>query len=320
MLIACRFLAAVSEPHKYAETRITLSCGGPEFSASGKEILYEGWKRIERHFQPAAKDGKDANAPQSLPGEIREGMTLPIQKAGVKEGKTTPPKRFTEDTMLSSMESAGAKDMPEEAERKGLGTPATRAATIEKLVQKGFLTRRGDKKTKYLVPTDRGISLITVMPELIQSPTLTADWEQKLVLIERGEYDPSAFMQEIEDMISTLVKTYEVVKGADVLMNGKKVMGACPHCGAEVMERQKGWFCSNKECRFVLWKDNRYFTKIGKHLTGQMAEKLLRDGRIRLKDCKSQKTGKTYNADLLLSTGDDGRAVFSMEFEEGDQL
>jgi hypothetical protein len=164
--------------------------------------------------------------------------------------------------MLSSMESAGAKDMPEEAERKGLGTPATRAATIEKLVQKGFLTRRGDKKTKYLVPTDRGISLITVMPELIQSPTLTADWEQKLVLIERGEYDPSAFMQEIEDMISTLVKTYEVVKGADVLMNGKKVMGACPHCGAEVMERQKGWFCSNKECRFVLWMDNRYFTDI----------------------------------------------------------
>ena len=236
--------------------------------------------------------------------------------------------------MLSSMESAGAKDMPEEAERKGLGTPATRAATIEKLVQKGFLTRRGDKKTKYLVPTDRGISLITVMPELIQSPTLTADWEQKLVLIEHGEYEPSAFMQEIEDMISTLVKTYEVVKGtrahrvrkllahrardgADVLMNGKKVMGACPHCGAEVMERQKGWFCSNKECRFVLWKDNRYFTKIGKHLTGQMAEKLLRDGRIRLKDCKSQKTGKTYNADLLLSTEDDGRAVFSMEFEKG---
>ena len=272
---------------------------------------------IRNKFRPAVKDGKDGNALQSLPEGIREGMTLPVQKAEVKEGKTTPPKRFTEDTMLSLMESAGAKEIPAEAERKGLGTPATRAATIEKLVQKGFLTRRGDKKTKYLVPTDRGISLITVMPELIQSPTLTADWEQKLVLIERGEYDPSAFMQEIEDMISTLVKTYEVVKGADVLMNGKKVMGACPHCGAEVMERQKGWFCSNRECRFVLWKDNRYFTKIGKHLTGQMVEKLLRDGRIRLKDCKSQKTGKTYNADLLLSTEDDGRAVFSMEFEKG---
>ena len=317
MLIACRFLAAVSEPHRYAETRLTLSCGGREYTSKGKDVLYEGWKRIERHFRPAVKDGKDGNALQSLPEGIREGMTLPVQKAEVKEGKTTPPKRFTEDTMLSLMESAGAKEIPAEAERKGLGTPATRAATIEKLVQKGFLTRRGDKKTKYLVPTDRGISLITVMPELIQSPTLTADWEQKLLQIERGEYDPSAFMQEIEDMISTLVKTYEVVKGADVLMNGKKVMGACPHCGAEVMERQKGWFCSNRECRFVLWKDNRYFTKIGKHLTGQMVEKLLRDGRIRLKDCKSQKTGKTYNADLLLSTEDDGRAVFSMEFEKG---
>ena len=205
--------------------------------------------------------------------------------------------------------------MPEEAERKGLGTPATRAATIEKLVQKGFLTWSGDKNTKYLVPTDRGISLITVMPELIQSPTLTADWEQKLVLIEHGEYDPSAFMQEIEDMISTLVKTYEVVKGADVLMNGKKVMGACPHCGAEVMERQKGWFCSNRECRFVLWKDNAYFTKIGKRLTSQIVEKLLRDGRVKLKDCRSQKTGRTYNADLLLSTEDNGRPQFSLKFD-----
>ena len=160
MMIACRFLAAVSEPHRYAETRLMLSCGGREFMSKGKEVLYEGWKRIERHFRPAVKDSKDGNAPQSLPEGIREGMTLPVQKAEVKEGKTTPPKRFTEDTMLSSMESAGAKDMPEEAERKGLGTPATRAATIEKLVQKGFLTRRGDKKTKYLVPTDRGISLI----------------------------------------------------------------------------------------------------------------------------------------------------------------
>ena len=153
MLVVCRFLAAVSEPHRYAETRLTLSCGEREYTSKGKEVLYEGWKRIERHFRPAAKDGKDGNALQSLPEGIREGMTLPVQKADVKEGKTSPPKRFTEDTMLNSMESAGAKDMPEEAERKGLGTPATRAATIEKLVQKGFLTRRGDKKTKYLMPT-----------------------------------------------------------------------------------------------------------------------------------------------------------------------
>ena len=145
-----------------------------EYTVKGKEILYEGWKKIERHFRPAARDGKNKDELQTLP-ELHEGMCLPVEKAEIREGKTTPPKRFTEDTMLSSMESAGAKEMPEEAKRKGLGTPATRAATIEKLVQKGFLTRSGDKKTKYLVPADRGISLITVMPELIQSPTLTAD-------------------------------------------------------------------------------------------------------------------------------------------------
>ena len=248
---------------------------------------------------------------------FKEGQVLPAEKAEIRAGQTTPPRRFTEDTLLSLMESADAKEMPDAAERRGLGTPATRAAVIEKLVQKGFVERRGDRKTKYLVPTDKGNSLITVMPEIIQSPSMTADWEQKLVQIEHGEYEPAEFMQEIEEMISTLVKTYEAVKGADVLMEGKKVMGLCPHCGAEVVERQKGWFCSNRQCRFVLWKDNTYFTKIGKRLTGLMAEKLLRDGHIRLKDCVSRKTGKTYNADLFLTAEEDGRAVFSMEFDKG---
>ncbi len=315
-LIACRFLAAVGEPHRYAEMKITLSCGGQTFTAKGREEIFEGWRQIEKHFRQASKKPMDEKEAQILP-VVSEGQEVPIENAQIKEGQTSPPKRFTEDTMLSSMESAGAKDMPEDAERKGLGTPATRAATIEKLVQKGFIERRGDKKTKYLVPTDRGISLITVIPEIIQSPSLTADWEQRLLLIERGQYDPEAFMREIEEMISSLISTYEVVKGADVLMAGKKVMGTCPHCGAEVIERQKGWFCSNRQCRFVLWKDNGYFTKIGKRLTGQMVERLLRDRRIRLKDCRSRKTGKTYNADLLLFTEDDGRAVFSMEFDRG---
>ena len=246
------------------------------------------------------------------------GQTLalvPVDAAEVKEGKTSPPKHFTEDTLLSAMETAGADETPDEAERKGLGTPATRAATIEKLVQRGFIERKGDKKTRQLIATDKGNSLITVMPEQIQSASMTAEWEQKLLQVEHGELDGGEFMSGIEGMVANLVTTYEKVKGADALMSRNKVIGTCPHCGAEVLERQKGWFCSNRECRFVLWKDNAYFTKIGKRLTPQVVEKLLRDGRVKLKDCKSQKTGKTYNADLLLSTEADGRPQFSMEFE-----
>lgn len=228
------------------------------------------------------------------------------------------------------METAGAEDIPEDAERKGLGTPATRAGTIEKLVQKGFMERNGDKKTRYLVSTDKGNSLITVMPEQIQSASMTADWEQKLLRMEQGDYEARDFMREITDMISGLVQNYEAVKGADkvnlfgeqregglgrTLMSDHKRVGACPCCQADVLEKQKGWFCSNKDCRFVLWKDNAFFKSIGKHLSSGMVEKLLSDGCIRLKDCKSHKSGKNYNTTLFLSTEEKGKANFNLEFE-----
>ena len=213
------------------------------------------------------------------------------------------------------METASADNMPEGVERQGLGTPATRAATIEKLVQKGFLERKGSKKTKVLLPTDKGKALITVMPEQIQSADMTADWENKLLRIEHGEMEPEEFMTEIKDMISSLVNSTEAVKGASTLMKNK-VAGICPNCGKSVVEREKGWFCENRECRFALWKDNAYFKRLGKHLDSRMVDKLLRDGRVRLKDCKSVK-GKTYNATVLLSTEADGRSKFSLEFEDG---
>lgn len=196
-------------------------------------------------------------------------------------------------------------------------TPATRAGIIEKLVQKGFIERKGDKKVKYLIPTEKGVALITVIPEQIQSPSMTADWEEKLLRIEHRDYEAEAFMKEIEEMVTSLVKTYEVVKGADVLMPKNAVIGKCPHCGSEVIERQKGWFCANRECRFVLWKDNGYFNHIGKRLTAHIVDQLLRDGRAKLKDCKSKKTGKNYNATVLLTTEADGRAKFQMEFDNG---
>lgn len=236
-----------------------------------------------------------------------------ILHAELKEGQTSPPKHYTEDTLLHSMETASAESMPEDAERQGIGTPATRAATIEKLVQKGFLERKGDKKTKVLLPTDKGKALITVMPEEIQSADMTADWETKLLRVERGEMEPETFMTEINDMISSLVNTTEAVKGASALMKNK-VIGICPNCGKSVVEREKGYFCENRECRFVLWKDNAFFKRLGKRMDAHVADKLLRDGRVRLKDCRSAK-GKTYNATVLLTTEADGRSKFSLEFE-----
>lgn len=310
-LIAVRLLCAAAPDHRYAEDTIVLTCGGEEFSKKIKTVLLGGWKDIWQRFYPVKDKEKEAyTGPTLSPDAI-----VSLSQAEIKEGKTTAPKRFTEDTLLSAMETAGAEDIPEDVERKGLGTPATRAGTIEKLVQKGFMERKGDKKTRYLVSTDKGNSLITVMPEQIQSASMTADWEQKLLRMEHGDYEARDFMREITDMISGLVQNYEAVKGAKTLMSDHKRVGACPCCQADVLEKQKGWFCSNKECRFVLWKDNAFFKSIGKHLSSGMVEKLLSDGRIRLKDCKSQKSGKNYNATLLLTTEENGRANFHLEFE-----
>ena len=310
-LIAARLLCAVGEPHRYAETTLTTICAGEEFTAKGKEVLEEGWKAVERKVLADILNRKQELT--ALPNAAENECG--ILNAELKEGQTSPPKHFTEDLLLHAMETASADSLPQGVERQGIGTPATRAATIEKLVQKGFLERKGSKKTKVLLPTDKGKALITVMPEEIQSPEMTADWETKLLQIERGEMEPSEFMTEIKEMISSLVTTTEARKGANALMKNK-IIGVCPNCGTNVVEREKGWFCENRECRFVLWKDNAFFKRLGKHLDAHVADKLLRDGRVRLKDCKSAK-GKTYNATVLLSCETDGRSKFSLEFEGG---
>ena len=308
-LIIARTLMAVSKPFRYLETLLTTECAGEEFTAKGKEILEEGWKAVERKVLADILNRKKEFT--ALPPV--EESECGILHSELKEGQTSPPKHYTEDTLLHSMETASAESMPEDAERQGIGTPATRAATIEKLVQKGFLERKGDKKTKVLLPTDKGKALITVMPEEIQSADMTADWETKLLRVERGEMEPETFMTEINDMISSLVNTTEAVKGASALMKNK-VIGICPNCGKSVVEREKGYFCENRECRFVLWKDNAFFKRLGKRMDAHVADKLLRDGRVRLKDCRSAK-GKTYNATVLLTTEADGRSKFSLEFE-----
>ncbi len=308
-LIIARTLMAVSKPFRYLETLLTTECAGEEFTAKGKEILDEGWKAVERKVLADILSRKKEFT--ALPPV--EESECGILNAELKEGQTSPPKHFTEDTLLHSMETASAESMPEDAERQGIGTPATRAATIEKLVEKGFLERKGDKKTKVLLPTNKGKALITVMPEEIQSADMTADWETKLLRVERGEMEPETFMTEINDMISSLVNTTEAVKGASALMKNK-VIGVCPNCDKSVVEREKGYFCENRECRFVLWKDNAFFKRLDKRMDAHVADKLLRDGRVRLKDCRSAK-GKTYNATVLLTTEADGRSKFSLEFE-----
>ena len=315
-LIAARLLAAVGEPYRYAETTVQFECTGQTFTAKGKTVLDEGWKAIERAILGDTAEKIEENL--DVLTEAQNGETHPILDAELKEGRTTPPKHFTEDTLLAAMETVGKEDMREEVERRGIGTPATRAATIEKLVQKGFLAREGGGKTKHLIPTEKGCALIAAMPEQLKSPAMTAAWEKKLLEIERNNYTPEQFMEEIESMMKSLVNQYANTPSAPAkAANGAPVVGTCPHCGSDVAEREKGFFCSNRECRFVIWKDNAFFNRLGKRPTRQVVDKLLRDGRARLKDCKSQRTGKTYNASVLMTTEADGRAKFSLEFENG---
>ena len=315
-LVAARLLAAVGEPYRYDETTVQIECAGQTFMAKGRTVLDEGWKAVERAILGDAAEKIKENL--DVLTEVQDKETLPVLDAELKEGRTTPPKHFTEDTLLAAMETAGKEDMPEEAERRGIGTPATRAATIEKLVQKGFLAREGGGKAKHLIPSEKGRTLIAAMPEQLKSPAMTAEWETKLTQIEKGQYAPEQFMEEIESMMKTLVNQYASTPNAPAkAVPDAPVVGSCPHCGSEVAEREKGFFCASRECRFVIWKDNAFFARLGKRPTRQVVDKLLRDGRARLKDCKSQHTGKTYNASVLMTTEADGRAKFSLEFENG---
>lgn len=313
-LIATRLLEAVSSPCLVLEATLEAEHEGEKFSAKGKQILDPGWRAVRNEEEKEEKE-KDFNL--HLTGYEKEGEPLRIDVGNIKGGKTTPPKSYTEDTLLSAMERAGAEETPDEAERKGLGTPATRAGIIEKLVRIGFLERKGDKKTKYLVPTHKGEALITVIPEYIQSASMTAEWEQKLLEVEKNTYDSEKFMEEIEEMIKHLIETYEIIPDAEVLMHPSYApIGKCPHCGGDIVEKSKGFFCSNKECKFALWKDNRYFDAIGKKMNRQIAEQLLRGGRANLKKCKSQRSGKTFDVTLLLTTDDQGTAKYALQFEK----
>lgn len=302
-LIAKRTLCAVSEPYLYTETLAVISCGGKDFTVKGNLITNPGWKMYL----------KEEESDSNLAG-LCEGQILKSNYISVTEGETTPPKHFTEDTILSAMEKAGAKDILDEAERKGIGTPATRAAIIEKLVSAGFVSRKKGQKIVSLIPDGIGISLITILPEELQSPLLTAQWEQQLLMIEKGEVSPDAFMAAIKDMVNSLVRDYKVIDGAEVLFpSGREVVGKCPRCGNDVTESKKGYFCEKNDCRFALWKDNRFLTSKHIGLSKKMVQTLLKDGKAYVSGIYSEKTGKKYDAYIVMI--DDGaKTTFSLDF------
>lgn len=319
-LIAARLLCAVGQPYAYAETAVLVECAGYEFKAKGRAVLNPGFKELDGRYRDTLKNKPEPdkeNEAKALP-VLAEGQSFEVVTAGIKEGKTTPPAHFTEDSLLAAMETAGAGEMPEDAERKGLGTPATRAGILEKLIKVGFLERKKVKKTTHLMPTHAGVALITVLPEQIQSPSMTAEWEHQLKEIERGGAEPEAFLDGITAMLKDLIKHYEVVKDASVLFpSEKESLGKCPRCGGSVVELKKGFVCENRDCGFAIWKENKFFTAKKKKPTAALVTELLASGRAKLSGCYSEKTGKTYDAVVVLDD-DGGKYVnFKLEFASG---
>ena len=301
-LVAKRLLSAVSDSHRYTETTVILDCGGHTFTGRGKTVLDAGWKAYDQMQK------------ETFLPDLSEGQALSITNALVKGGQTSPPKHYTEDTILSSMENAGSKEMPDDAERKGIGTPATRAGILEKLVSSGFVERRKSKKVASLIPTAIGTALISVLPEQLQSPQLTAEWEQRLKEIDQGDLAMEDFLADISDMLRELVQSYQPVPNAHTLFPPKgEVTGPCPRCGKRVVEHKQGFFCEDRSCGFALWKNSKFFFAKKKQLTKSVAEALLRDGKVMLTGCYSPKTGKSYDA--IVQLNDDGEKVsFTMEF------
>ena len=321
-LLAARLLCAVCpDKYVYADTSVTLDCAGTLFTAKGRVELADGWKGLERAFKTTLKEkpAEDKAAPP-LP-ELAEGQTVTPGDYALREGTTSPPKRFTEDSLLSAMENAGAEDFAqiEDLERKGLGTPATRAGVIEKLVKGGF----AERKNRQLIPTERGMELIKALPDSVKSAKLTAEWESALKEVERGERPPEDFMGGIIQMVRDLVKAYEDMNiGADAALSqsSREVIGKCPRCGKPVYEGKKSFYCSGYKdsppCGFALWKDNKYFQSKRKELTKKVAAALLKNGRVRMTGLFSEKKGILYDATIVMEDTGGKYVNFKLDFND----
>ena len=310
MLVGVRLLCATATEHRFLETEITVSCAGEQFRAKGKTILEEGWKAVEAAFRSrSGEKQKDGREERTLP-PVEEGQVFSHVKARLTEHETTPPKPYTEDTLLSAMETAGSQEFEEGTEKKGLGTPATRASIIEKLVSSGYAIRKG----KQLLPTKDGVDLISLLPEYLKSAAMTAEWENRLLSIEKGQLESEAFLEGIVELIDRmLLECGELSAEEQSRFHPRESVGTCPVCGNPVYEGKKNFYCGNRECAFALWKENRYLSGMRKQISKEMAVELLKDGRTYVPDLYSQKKGRTFAAYLLLDVSDE-RANFSLEF------
>jgi DNA topoisomerase-3 len=313
-LVSVRLVCALGDKHVYEAITAAFDCGGNSFIAKGRTTIADGWKTTEAHFRNALTlklkdEDADTEGSGTLP-PIAEGQSFENAAATVTEHYTQPPKLYTEDTLLSAMENAGAEDLSNEAERRGLGTPATRAAVIEKLVNGGFISRKG----RQLIPTPDGENLIKVLPDTLKSPALTAEWENALTRIAKGEVKPDRFMQGIEEMARTLIMDNAVpdeeLKG---FFNAREAVGICPRCGGNVLESKKNFHCENRECQFVMWKSDRFFTSRKKELTKTIAAELLKTKKAAVKGMYSEKKNKTFDAVILLA--DTGGKYVNYRFE-----
>lgn len=321
-LCANRLLCATGEKHIYNSTKAEITCNNIVFKVSGKEVWKNGWKEFEDFFKNSYKtteDKSDAEEEKKLP-ELREGMAIMVEQTKVSEHFTQPPKHYTEDSLLSAMERAGVEDMGDEVERKGLGTPATRADIIEKLVKDGFVKR----EKKQMIPTEDGMKLITILPDVVKSPKLTADWENELTLVSKGEVAAEQFMSGIEAMVTDLVKTYHSVSDEQKAMfgtgkGGQEVLGKCPKCGADVVKGKFGAYCTGK-CGMNVGK------ALGVTLSDTQVKSLLQGKKMLVKGLKGKKG--SYDAYLIpqsieeFSYMKDGRKIkgfqykFKMEFPQ----
>ena len=312
-LVAMRLLSATGEKHIYDETSVTLTCEGYEFRAKGKTVVLDGWKAIERRFKESLKSKEKDEPERSLPS-LNEKDILSSVDASVTEHYTSPPKPYTEDSLLSAMETAGNAEFDDDTEKKGLGTPATRAGIIEKLVKGGFVERKG----KSLVPTKDGNNLVCVLPEQITSPTMTAEWENTLMQIERGNADADKFLSGIVEMTSELVKAYPFLSEAEAnrFDTGRESIGKCPRCGSPVYVGKGNYYCSNKECSFCMWEDNKFFSSKKKKLTKKIAAELLDKGWCRVTGLYTPKRPQLYDAVIRLDDTGGKYVSFKMEFEK----
>ena len=312
-LIAVHTVMAMSKEHVYQETEIEVECQGEIFKAKGKTVLQDGWKLFENCFKNKDRMAivdPDQEMKERMP-KVTQGQTFYAVAAEKTEHFTSPPKPYSEDTLLAAMETAGNKEFDEDTEKKGLGTPATRAGIIEKLIYSQYATRKG----KQILPTEDGKVLVEILPDFLKSAGMTAEWENQLLLMEHGEIAPEQFMTGIKNMLTMMLNGCDAISEEETRrFQTRESIGTCPVCGSLVYESKTNFYCSNHDCHFALWKDNRYLQSMEKTMDKKMAAELLKNGSVHVKDLYSRKKNMYFEADLHMDADETGKVNFSLSF------